>query len=328
MTSHNPPHIRMRENNQTRMADVIIALLPLYAMAFYFYGLRSTVLGVCSVAVCLAAELAGNWLRGGHQYWDDYSSIVTGLIIPLLLPACVDYALVALAGAFAILVVKQPFGGTGQNVFNPAAGGVAFVSLCFSQQVFRYTAPFVPLPVLGRVEGPFAESAARALQLGGAPVADRMDIILGNMPGAMGTTNILVLVTCLLFLAVRNEASLALTGGFVGGAAVAAALLPRGAFGALDSVFYELTSGALLFGAVFLINDPVTSPKRGLARWLYGAGAGMMAIVFRSVGGLEDTVIFSLLAANALVWPLEFWTEQGIWKRRFAADEKPEEGRG
>ncbi len=108
------------------MGDAIIALLPLYAMAFYFYGPRSLVLGLISLGSCLAADMAGGILSGRGLNPRAYSSIVTGMIIPMLLPVTIGYRIVVTAALFAVLVDKYPFGGAGNNVFNPAAAGVAF----------------------------------------------------------------------------------------------------------------------------------------------------------------------------------------------------------
>lgn len=310
LRAQNPPHIRSRESNQTVMGDVMIAMLPLYVMAFYFYGPRSLALCGVSCTVCLLSDLFCQVIAQKVPNVRDYSALVTGMMIPLLLPAGIRYSVVVAAALFAVCVAKHPFGGLGQNVFNPAAAGVAFVIICWPNTVFQFPAPFDPLPVLGEVTVKWAASPARALAMGGAPSVDFMDLLLGNVPGPMGGTNILVLLTCLLFLVVRKTVDLYSTGTFLAGAALAAALFPRAVIPPVSSALYEIMSGWVMITAVFLMNDPVTSPKRRSAKMLYGFLTGVVGMVFRRLGRFEDSLLFALLVMNASVYMIDLWGEQ------------------
>lgn len=314
--TQNPPHIRSRESNQTMMVDVIIATLPLYAMGVYFYGSRVLLLGLAGVAAACLADAVCQLIGGRMPNIRDLSAVITGLLIPLLLPASIRFSVVLAAAAFAILVAKQPFGGVGQNVFNPAAAGVAFAIICWPRSVFSYPVPFERLPLVIDDTVRLVNSPAYSLSLGGTPTVDLLDMLLGNTPGPMGGSNILVLLTCLLFLAVRRTVNFSTSASMLGGAALCALLMPRLELGALAGVAYELMSGLVVIGAVFLINDPVTSPKRAVPRLVYGFCTGALSVLFRHIGRYEESLLFALLVMNAAVWMIDLWGEQAAHAMR------------
>lgn len=327
LSVHYPPHIRSRDSSLGIMFDVLVAMLPLYGMATYFYGPRCLVLALISAATCLVADYICSIMMGKGIAIRDISPIVTGLIIPLLLPASAGYHVMIVAGLFAVLVVKQPFGGLGQNIFNPAAGGAAFVTLCWPTAMFSYPRPFVTLPLTPTVDIALERSTTYSLSLGGLPAVDYLDMALGNVPGPMGTVHILVLLACMFYLFVRRAVKLNMTGGFMLGAAVFALLFPRGALTPFQSVAYELMSGSLLFAAIFLLSDPVTSPKRPIARTLYGVAGGVLCMFFRYIGRLEESVLFGILIMNAFVWLLDTRVERIYhrYRREGLEQDKPEE---
>ena len=316
--AQNPPHIRSRESYQTIMVDVIIALLPLYAMATYFYGNRVILLGLFSAVFALLLDMLFVALRYRVPNIRDYSAVITGMIIPLLMPASSRFEVVALAVFFAMAVVKHPFGGIGQNIFNPAVAGVAFVSVCFPRSMFLYPVPFDVLPVKITEGIRLVASPARSLALGGVPALAPLDMLLGNFPGPMGATNILVLLTCLLFLAVRRSISISLTASYIVGFSFVAAYWPRAMLSPSLSIFYELTSGISLIAAVFLINDPVTSPKRIESKIIYGFLTGIFCMMLRKIGRYEESILFALLIMNAVVWMIDMLGERFAHKIRRA----------
>lgn len=309
LRAQNPPHIRSRESSQTVMLDAIIAMLPLYAMATYYYGKRAIALGFFSVAVTAVIDMLCVIARRNIPNIRDFSPIVTGMLLPLLMPASIRFEIVAAAAVFGIAVAKHPFGGVGENIFNPAVAGAAFAAVCWPKAMFLYPVPFDRLPVAVDDTLKLINSPAYTLSLGGAPSTNLLDMLLGNFAGPMGATNILVLCTCFLFLAVRKTVSVWMTGAFLAGAALVAAAVPRAMLTPLYSVGYELMSGLMLIGAIFLINDPVTSPKRKLPKVLYGFLAGVVSMTFRHLGEYEDSLLFALLVMNAAVWIIDLWGE-------------------
>jgi electron transport complex protein RnfD len=331
------PHIRYHENTRLVMGDAIISMLIIYAMALYYYGLRAALLMLVSVASAVACDALCVLLSGGRQNPRDLSAIVTGMIIPLMTPATIDYWIVAVAAVFAIAVAKHPFGGTGHNVFNPAAAGFSFIAICFGERLFSYPLPgalnasldlsLVKLPLTGAMpENIQGLSPAFTLARGGIPAFDLVDMSFGNFPGPMGATNILVLVTCLLYLVLRHRVSWVTPFFFFLTAAAFAFAFPRFGgveltmFARLYSVAVELMSGMLLFGGVFLLGDPVTTPKRGWSKAAFAAFAGVVAMLFRQFGNLEEGLPFAVLFMNATVWGFDMIGERiaSIVRRRRA----------
>ncbi len=294
----NAPHVRASESLFTVMADMLVALTPLYLMAWFYYGPRALLLGLIGAATAWTLDLLGVLAGGRRPDLRDLSAAVTGLLIPLLMPASVPYYIVAAACAVAILAVKFPFGGTGNNLFNPAAVGFAFAAICWPEQVFRYPAPMQRLAVVGDAVAKTVVSPAHSLMRGAIPSLDLFDMILGNASGPMGATNILVILACGLYLLVRRTIGWRAPASFLLVSGLMATACPRSPFGVFDSVGWELCSGMLLFGAVFMITEPVTSPKRDFAKLLYGAAAGVMAMLFRYFGGFEDGFVFALILMN------------------------------
>lgn len=316
-----PPYIRVSETVRTMMMDTLIALLPLYCLAYYFYGVRSIILAGISVLTCVCCDMAGILLSQREVIPMDLSPVITGLIIPLLFPASIDYKIVAVAAAFAILVVKQPFGGIGQNIFNPAAAGVAFATICWSRQVFSFPTPLYKLGISSKVEARLSTSPAAVLKLDGIPTVDYMDMLLGNFAGPMGSTAIIVLISCLIYMVVRRTASIKITGAYFLVTVFLAFFFPRGNMTGAQSVMYEMMSGSLIFGAIFLLNDPVTSPQRDLSRIIYGAFTGFVVMIFRRFGKFEDGVVFAILFSNAFVWAVDMLCEEIQRKMRHSNSE-------
>jgi electron transport complex protein RnfD len=307
------------------MADVIIAMMPLYAMSVYFFGLRPLYLGAFSMMIAVIAGIFCSLLGNTIPNIRDQSNLVTGMLIPLLLPASVRLEIVAAATIFALVVVKYPFGGVGQNVFNPAAGGFAFAALCWPREVFRFPIPFEKLSVQITENVRIGDSIAHVLSIDSTPSVDYLDLLLGNVPGSMGATHILVLATCFLFLKVRKIAYASTTLSCLATAFAISFLFPILPAAPWHSASYEMMSGHFVFASIFLINDPVTSPKRLIPRSLYGCMVGALSIMFRRIGNFEDSTVFALLLLNAVVWNLDLLGEYiARYSRRHRIDKQTE----
>lgn len=317
-----PPHVRSRESNFSVMGDVVIVLIPLYLMACFFYGRRVLLLGALSVLVCTVLDFLCTFVSSRRVGVLDLSPVVTGLLIPLMLPASIGFTVVIAADLFAIGVVKQPFGGLGQNIFNPAAGGVAFAILTWPDAVFRYP---VPIESLGSTAARLVSSPAASLRLGATPNYPLTDLFLGIYPGPMGATGVLILLACLGYLVIRRTVRIQPTLAFLGTAALTAFCFPRITTGRLQSVVFELSSGLLLFGAIFLINDPATSPKSWITRTIYGAVAGFVVMIFRYLGAYEEGLVFAVLLMNAFSLYIDMRYEKIRHRERRALYEEPTE---
>jgi len=304
------PHIRHQESTRAMMIDITLALVALYAIAFYYYGQRVIALGCISVAAAVLADVISLLLMRKRIHIRDLSAVITGLILPLLMPAAVDFHVPVVAALFAIFVAKAPFGGFGHNVFNPAAAGFGFAAICFPVQMFSYTVPLAHLPMtIVREDLMLATSPALSLKAGGIPQFDTIEMLLGNFAGPLGATNIIVLLACLLYLVFRGTLRWEMPVFFLLTTAILSLWFPRVQTSGIDSLLYEMMSGMLLFGAVFMLGDPVTSPKRDLTKIAYAIIAGCIVMLFRHIGNLEEGFIYALLLMNATVWGFDMIAE-------------------
>jgi len=306
------------------MWDAIVALSFLYAMATYYHGPRALVLGIGSALVCSLCDLFATLACKRKPNIRDFSAVVTGLILPLMMPASIPYHIVVIAGVFAIFVAKAPFGGTGHNVFNPAVAGFSFVVFCFGDTLFTYPPPDMTLPLWGPIEFIVQASPARIMMLEGTPGHGVLDMLLGNYPGPMGATNILILIACLLYLVFRGTVRWSLPFSFFASVAAFAFLFPRGAATGIASVGFELAVGLVFFGGIFLLGDPVTTPRRESARVAFGICSGIVVMLFRYFGGVgegrEELMTYALLLMNAACWSFDMaaeWLAGRIRRARF-----------
>ena len=293
----NAPHVRQSESVVTMMGDVIIALLPIYLMAAFYYGIRSIVLGLCGAAFCMLFSVIGSLLLREKPV-PDLTPIITGLIIPLLMPADIPYYVVISACAIAIMVVKVPFGGTGSNLFNPAAVGFASVAICWPELVFSYPATMQTIEVFGETTAKIAQSPAYSLSLGAVPDYGVLDMLLGSAPGPMGATNILVVVACGIFLVVKKAVNWLTPVSFLAPYIILCLLFPRIGGSAFDALCYELFSGTIIFGAFFMLPEPVTSPKRDFGKFMAGITSALVVFLFRYFGGIEIGFASALIVMN------------------------------
>ena len=293
----NAPHVRQSESVVTMMGDVILALLPIYVIASFYYGARSVVLGLCGAVFCALFSLIGSVLLREKPVL-DFTPIITGLIIPLLMPANIPYYVLICACAIAILVVKVPFGGTGSNLFNPAAVGFASVAICWPELVFSYPATMQSIEIFGETTAKIAQSPAYSLSLGAVPDYGVLDMLLGSAPGPMGATNILVVIACGIFLIVKKAINWLTPVSFFVPYIFLCVLFPRIGGSAFDALCYELFSGTVLFGAFFMLTEPVTSPKRDFGKVMAGFASALVVFLFRYFGGFEIGFASALIVMN------------------------------
>ena len=312
------PYIKHPATTRGIMLDVILCMAALYLIAAFYYGGRAIMLGLVSMAVCMLCEWLGSLLRLERHNPHDISALVTGMMIPLMLPAGVPYYIVIVADCFAILLVKYAFGGTGYNLFNPAAGGLLFVTLCWPQTVFAYPAIFSHPEVFGEVTARTTNSIAYVLHVGSVPSTDMTSVMLGLHPGPMGTLNGLVLLACMLFLAARGSIRLwqpLITLGIV---AVFAAFFPRAAFSSLQSMYYEVFGTTALFGTVFMLSEPVTGATREEGRLFSGITAGLLLSAFNYFGAYQQSILFVVLLMNVLNHYIDTVIEKKMQEERRA----------
>ncbi len=283
------------------MIDIVITLLPLICMSIYFYGMRVVVMLAFAMLLSIGMDFVGNLLLGRkrpEKY--DFSAIVTAIIFTLMLPATAPYWMIAVGIFLAVFVAKVPFGGFEKNIFNPAAFAAAFMIISWPQYMVQYPAVFADIGLGSAADVLTTNSADYILQMGGAPKITFTDALLGNFSGPMGTTCILVMCACALYLLVRGTISWQLPLGAFSVVLFFALCFPRVTTGWLASVVYELVSGVLFFGIIFMASDPTTTPKTAAGKLMFGLMLGLITMLFRRFGKAECSFVFALLLMNAL----------------------------
>lgn len=295
------PFIKSESTVPTMMRDTLFTLSVLLILPVVQYGVRPIVMAGITMLVCTICEIIFSLIQRKRIAVTDGSSMVTGLIIVMLMPVNAPMWLPCMAAVFAIIVAKMPFGAFGHTPFNPAAAGTAFAALCWPHLMFSYiNVNSGLLPSFNDCTGEMVSSPAAVLKNGLKPDIYPLDMLWGVFEGPLGTTGILIICACGLYLFIKRTANIEITASFLLAAALIAAFWPRIACSPLTSIKYELMSGSLLFCSVFMVTDPVTSPGTKPARILYGLICGALAMAFRRFGAYEQGVFFALLIANAL----------------------------
>ncbi|MDR0293965.1 MAG: RnfABCDGE type electron transport complex subunit D [Oscillospiraceae bacterium] len=317
LTVSSSPHIRADENTRSVMLDVLIALSFPLAVAVYFFGWRSLSLAAVSVACCAAFEYAYRKLLKKPGSLGDLSALVTGMLLCFILPVSAPYWVAVLGSFFAIVVVKQLYGGIGKNFLNPALAARAFMSgfAALSSYVAPLSDPRVP--VLGAF-APDAVAAATPLSyikpaeqllLHGLPtgtgVFSWQDMFLGQIPGCIGEVSTALLLLGGLYLVIRRVITPRIPLAFIGTAALLTFFFPRGGVPGGEYMLYSLLSGGLVLGAVFMATDYATSPVTPRGQWLYGIGCGLLTVFIRYFGGMPEGVCYAILLMNTVVWLLD-----------------------
>jgi electron transport complex protein RnfD len=279
------------------MVDVLIALIPAIAMAFYLFRWFAVLqVGICIVS-CLGVEALTSLWRGFRPSLHDASAMVTGVILGLSLPWSAPWYVGIVASVVAIGFGKAAFGGLGQNIFNPAMVGRAFVMISFASSLgaTSYVRPEASLEILTQ-----ATPLTAAKELSGS-VPGLWALFLGNANGSLGETSVLACLVGGVYLCLRRSAAWQIPVSMVASAALVAGIANLLIPDTPLTVLQHLTSGALVFSAFFIATDPVSSPLTGRGQLLFGAGIGALVVVIRLFSNYPEGVVFAVLLMNAVV---------------------------
>lgn len=297
-TEHFPIEITP-QSKLYRCTDVIITLLAVMVMPVYLYGVRVLILlAAALIAGFLAEYLCVKIAKQKFCIKEDRTFIVTSLITVILMPATVSIWVVVVSVLISLFVAKHPFGGTGKNIFNPAAVGVAFSALCWPEQVLNYPIPFTTYRLEDLTQVQIGTSPASVLRVGGTPKIDYFDIMMGKFSGPLGATCMIVLACCLLYLLLRRVVSPGIVFSAFGFIFFSSLFFPRVITGEWASLIFEFSAGAFVFGVIFMANDPATRPLTKGGRVLYGLIIGLMVFLLRRFGSVELEFVYAILIAN------------------------------
>jgi len=286
------PHQKARYDTKYIMWQVVIALLPpSFAAIIFFKLLAVKLIAVCVLGTNLTEAAVLFSRRRPQRFWDG-SATVTGLLLALILPPALPLSVAFLGSVVAILVGKQLFGGLGQNIFNPALVGRAFLIASFPTLLTSWTEPYTLDAV--------TSASPLALWKFNHVFTKLSHLFLGDIPGSLGETSALALIIGGLYLIGRKIADWRAPLGMLIGVSVLAGILsilnPQN-----GSILFHLFAGGIMLGAFFMVTDPVTSPTTRKGRFIFGFLIGVMVMVIRKWGGLPEGVMYSILFMNAFV---------------------------
>ena len=299
LTVASSPHIRGNFRTNRIMMDVVIALLPAFGVGVYRFGTRVLLVAAISIAAAVACEWLYSVVTRSRNTIVDGSAVVTGLLLAMTLPASVPLWQPAAGAAFAILFIKALFGGLGQNVFNPALAGRAFLMLIYPVGITRYLMP-----------GADAVSSATPMHhmvMPALPEESILDMFLGNCMGSIGEISALALLIGGAYLIWRKVISIRIPAAYIGTVAVLTLIFSKTG-SPVEWMLYQLCSGGLMLGAIFMATDYATSPVTAKGQVLFGIGCGALTVLFRYFGIFPEGVTYAILLMNACVWAIDRYT--------------------
>ena len=294
------PHVRSKDTTQTIMRDVLIALAPASIFGIYNFGIQALIRIIVGIVVCMASEAVYEYFMHKKITVMDLSAAVTGLLIALNIPSTLNIGFEIVGCVFAIIIVKQLFGGIGQNFMNPALAARCFLLISFTGRMTSF--------VYDGVSGATPLATIRAnIEAGNAALdgVNSMDMLIGNIAGTIGETSVIAIVIGAIILILKGIIDLRIPGTYI----VTFALF-IGIFGGfVDGIGFfnvqymtaELCGGGLMLGAWFMATDYVTSPITKKGQIVYGILLGCLTGLFRLFGGSAEGVSYAIIFSNLLV---------------------------
>lgn len=298
-----PPQVGQPSNTTAMMTDVLVALIPALAMAVFFFGFRALVLTATSIAACVGFEFAYRRATGQSDTTQDLSACVTGLLLAMSLPASSSYLMPILGGGFAIVLVKQFYGGLGRNFVNPALAGRMLLGT-FPILMTNWSKPMEHLPLLG-VDAVTAPTPMSYLHSGVLPPHTMGQLLLGQQGGCMGEVSAFMLLLGGLYLILRRVISFRIPFSYLGTVALVALLFPGEGVDPMDWMLAQLLSGGVMLGAFFFATDPTTSPITPRGQIMFGMGCGLLTMLLRYCSSYPEGVGWAILTMNCCVWLLD-----------------------
>ena len=286
------PHVRSNETTQSIMVDVAIAMLPATAFGVFQFGLHALLVLIVTIAACVLSEYVFEKITKRPCTISDFSAVVTGMILALNMPPEIALWIPALGGVFAIIVVKQLYGGLGQNFMNPALAARCFLLISFTGQMSAFTLDSwtgaTPLAVLKAGES-----------------VDVAAMFIGKIPGTIGEVSVIALLIGAAYLVVKKVISLRIPVTYILTTAVFVFIFGQQD---LNYVLAHLCGGGLIFGAFFMATDYVTSPITPKGQIVFGILLGILTGLFRIFGGSAEGVSYAIIISNLLVPLIERFT--------------------
>ena len=294
MIVSSPPHIYGRDTIEKRMRDVLIALSPACFMALYYYGIRAFFTIAAAVISAIMAEYLFQKVTGKDVTVNDLSAAITGLLLAFNLPPDVPFWLPVLGGFFAIIVVKQFFGGLGSNFMNPALAARAFLMVSFPVHMSNWT--FAPDTVTSATYLAVVKENPAFMPEASAYFA----LLFGKIGGCIGEASAVALIAGGVYLLVRKVINWRIPVFYIGSFAVFAFLFGRTGFFS-GNILFEVLNGGLMLGAFFMATDYATTPISPGGKIVMGIGCGFLTVMIRFYGGYPEGVSYAIIIMNLFV---------------------------
>ena len=310
MSVSSSPHIKGETTSRGIMLDVIIALIPVLVFGAFVFGTRVITVTAVSVISCVLFEFLYEKVMKKPVTVGDFSAVVTGILLAFNLPAGIPFWIPVVGAFFAIVIVKQLYGGIGKNILNPALAARVFLATCWPNEMTTYVKPGSALSFFSKPVPDMIASATPLRHLKEGMLADEslLDLFIGNYAGVIGEVSTSLLVLGGVYLLVRKVITWEIPVFYIGTVALITAVFPQNPL-TLQFVLSELLSGGLILAAVFMATDYATAPVTFSGRMLYGIGCGLITIFIRYFGGFAEGASYAILIMNLLVWYIDRLTK-------------------
>ena len=308
------PHIRSNETTRSIMLDVIIAMLPALAFAIFNFGLRALTLTAVSVVACIFWEWLYRKLMKKPQSIGDLSCVVTGMLLAFVCPVHMPYWMIIIGDFFAIVVVKQLFGGIGKNFLNPALAGRAVLLASYAGTMTSWVDPAAgKAPIIGSMADVVTTATPLAVMKTGDFAAltgtyNVGNMFIGQIPGSLGEVSALALLIGGAYLIWRKVINWQTPVSYIATVAVLTFLFPKQGSG-LEWMLYSIFGGGLFLGAFFMATDYATSPVTKKGQLIFGIGCGLFTVLIRYFGSYNEGVCYSIMVMNLLVALIDKYTK-------------------
>ncbi|NLD19641.1 MAG: RnfABCDGE type electron transport complex subunit D [Clostridiales bacterium] len=297
LTVSSAPHMVGPLSTAKIMSTVLIALIPAFIVGIYQFGYRAALLTIVCVAACVLFEYLMNKIMKKDQTVGDMSAVLTGVLLAFNLPAGLPYW-IAIVGCFAaIVVVKQLFGGIGQNLANPAVTARIFLFIAFATEMTTWPTARGAQGAASVIDATTSATPLGELSHGGveAVAASNLDLFLGNVGGCIGEVSALALLIGGVFLMITRTISPHIPVAFLATVFVLGFI-----WGGWDGAVFHICAGGVMLGAFFCATDYVTSPTLPMGKIIFGIGCGLLTMLIRLFASYPEGVSFAILLMNIL----------------------------
>ncbi len=299
------PHIHQKEKTADIMLDVIIAMIPTTFMGVYFFGLRAAMIMLTAVAACVLFEYAYEYFMKKKNTVRDLSAVVTGMLIGLNMPPSIPLWMVVVGSAFAIIIVKQLYGGLGKNFLNPAMAARCFMVVAWAGAMTTYSEPLMGIDAISSAT---PLSVLKGSSEGSVPTV--FQALFGATPGCIGETSAIMIIAGGIYLLVKRVINWKIPVTYIAVFAVLELLFGKNPtdMPAFEFVTIHVLSGGLMLGAFFMATDYTTTPTTKTGQFIFGAGCGILTFLIRTFGGYPEGVSFAILLMNILTPLIDRYT--------------------